>query len=202
MAKTTETTFESYIQMVKALTPSTRLAVAQQLKDAGYYTGKISDKFDTKLYNAVQNLEQDIAPVRAFNKKFEIAQPIDYTVFIQEKATERLSAGTGTDGGPTTTRQTYVTSASQTAKLLNTVAEDLLGRGLTKAEKTKYTKMLNAAQKSQPAVQTSGKGFTSTQGGVDEQQFITEQIAGTAEAKTNKATDAYAVMMEELGGLR
>ena len=186
---------------MKQATPSTRLAIAQQLKDAGYYTGKASDKFDIKLYTALTKVEEEVSQQRKFNTAFKINQPIDYTAFIQDKAIERLSGG-GTGGGPTTTTQTYVTSASQTAKLLNTVAEDLLGRSLTKTERTKYTKMLNAAQKAQPSVQTSGKGFSSTRGGVDEQQFITEQIGATAEAKANTATDAYAIMMEELGGLR
>ena len=197
-----EMTLQTYVETMKQATPSTRLAIAQQLKDAGYYTGNVSDKFDIKLYTALTKVEQEVSQQRAFNKTFKIAQPIDYTVFIQEKAMERLASGTGTGGGPKTTVQTYITSPSQTAKLLNTVAEDLLGRGLTKAERNKYTKMINAAQKAQPAVQTSGKGFTSTKGGVEEEQFIREKIAGTTEAKTNKATDAYAIMMEELGGLR
>ncbi len=111
-------------------------------------------------------------------------------------------AETGTGGGPKTVKQTYVTSASQTAKLLDTVAEDLLGRKLTKAEKKKYTELINQQQKKQPSVTTSGKGFSSTRGGIDETQFITEKIGATAEAKTNRATDAYSIMMQELGGLR
>jgi hypothetical protein len=86
--------------------------------------------------------------------------------------------------------------------LLDTVASDLLGRKLTKAEKNKYTQLINAEQRKQPSRTTSGDGFSTTRGGVDEQQFITEKIAGTAEAKTNRTTDAYAVMMQELGGLQ
>lgn len=194
------TQFDTYVQTMKQATPSTRLAIAQLLKDANYYKGKVTDKFDIKLYVALQKAEEDIAQKRNFNTAFKIDEPIDYTTFIQEKAMEGISGGGA--GGPRTTTQTYVTSASQTAKLLNTVAEDLLGRSLTKAERNKYTKMLNAAQKSQPSVQTTGKGFTSTRGGVDEEQFIREEIGATAEAKTNTATDAYAIMMEELGGLR
>ena len=113
-----------------------------------------------------------------------------------------VEGGTDDGGAPKTTTQTYVTSASQTAKLLDTVASDLLGRKLTKAEKNKYTQLINAEQRKQPSRTTSGDGFSTTRGGVDEQQFITEKIAGTAEAKTNRATDAYAVMMQELGGLQ
>jgi hypothetical protein len=113
-----------------------------------------------------------------------------------------IISGGGEDGdGPTTTRQTYVTSASQTAKLVNTIAADLLERDLTKAEQAKYLKMINAEQRKQPSVQTSGKGFVTTQGGVDEQQFITEKLQATDEAKTVRATDAYTILMKELGGL-
>jgi hypothetical protein len=86
--------------------------------------------------------------------------------------------------------------------LLDTVAEDLLGRKLNKAEKKKYTELINQQQRNQPSVRTSGKGFSSTRGGVDEGEFIAEKIGATAEAKTNRATDAYAIMLEELGGLR
>jgi hypothetical protein len=106
------------------------------------------------------------------------------------------------DGGPKTTKQTYVTSASQTAKLLNAVAVDLLERNLTKAEQAKYLKMINAEQRRQPSVQTSGDGFTTTMGGVDEQQLITEKLQATSEAKNVRATDAYTVLMKEFGGLR
>jgi hypothetical protein len=116
--------------------------------------------------------------------------------------TSIISGGDGEDDGPTTTRQTYITSPTQTAKLLDTIAEDLLGRKLTKAERNKYAALIKAEQLSQPSVQTSGKGFVTTRGGVDEEQFITEKIEATSEAKTNRATDAYAILMQELGGLR
>ena len=174
---------------------STRLAVAQQLKDAGLYKGKVSGKFDVKLYGALKALGAELTLQRKFNQQF--GQPtISVVDYLSQRAAE------GADEGPTTTRQTYITSPLQTAKLLDNVAQDLLGRKLTKAEKAKYTKMLNVAQKQQPSVQTSGQGFVTTKGGIDEQQFLTEKLGATAEAKTNRATDAYAIMMQELGGLR
>jgi hypothetical protein len=73
---------------------------------------------------------------------------------------------------------------------------------LTKAEQAKYLKMINAEQRKQPSVQTSGKGFTTTLGGVDEEQFIKEKLQSTSEAKNVRATDAYTVLMKEFGGLR
>lgn len=192
-------TIEAFIEVMNKAQDSTRLAIAQQLKDAGFYQGKVSSKFDVKLYGALKALGAELSLQRKFNEQF--GQPVISVVdYIQQRAAE--GADTGADGAPRTTTTTYVTSPSQTAKLLDTVAEDLLGRKLTKAEKDKYTKLVNAQQKKQPSVTTSGQGFSSTRGGVDEQQFVTEQIGATAEAKTNRATDAYGIMMQELGGLR
>jgi len=174
-----------------------RLALAQQLKDAGFWTGKISSDFNINYYKALVKLEEAYQGQVTLNKIVGSTTPVKrYDVL---KSSKRDAAGTG---APTTTKQTYVTSSTQTAKILETVAKDLLGRSLTAAEKAKYQKLINAEQKRQPAVNVSGKGFSRTTGGVDEEQFITEKIAGTAEAKTNQASDAYTILMQELGGLR
>jgi histidyl-tRNA synthetase len=195
-----EQTFDIFVQTVYKGSPEQRLALAQKLKDAGLYTGKVSANFDTKYYTALTKLEAAYQQQAAIDKiTGATVTPGRYDILTNLLAE---GADTGNGGGPTTTTQTYITSPSQTAKLLNTVAEDLLGRKLTKAEQSKYTKLVNAQQKKQPSVQTTGKGFTSTRGGIDESQFITEQIGATAEAKTNRATDAYSIMMQELGGLR
>jgi hypothetical protein len=194
MAK--EPTLEVFAKNIADTTDAARLALAQQLKDAGLWTGKISSKFDIKYYNALVKLEQNLQQQVALDKL------VGKTPTARDAVLANLIAEGGDGTGPTTTRQTYITSPTQTAKLLDTVAEDLLERKLTAAEKAKYLKMLNAEQKRQPSVQTSGKGFSTTQGGLDEQQFIEEKIAKTTEAKTTRATDAYAIMLEELGGLR
>jgi hypothetical protein len=192
-------TIDTFIEAMNKAQDSTRSAVAQQLKDAGLYKGKITGKFDVKLYTALKTLGSELELQRKFNQQF--GQPsISVIDYLQQRAAE--GSTTGDSGAPTTTVQTYVTSATQTAKLLDTVAQDLLGRKLSKEEKSKYTKLINQQQKKQPSVTTAGKGFSSTRGGIDEQQFLTEQIGATAEAKTNRATDAYSIMMQELGGLQ
>ena len=170
-----------------------RLALAQRLKDAGLWTGKISSKFDIKYYGALVKLEEQYQGQIALDK-----------LVGTTTVTSRYDVLTGilADEEATPTKQTYITSPSQTAKLLDAVAVDLLERKLTKAEKAKYLKMINAEQKRQPSVQTAGKGFVTTKGGVDEEQFITEKLEATSEAKTVRATDAYAIMMQEFGGLR
>jgi len=197
-----DTSFTDFINGLSKAKPDTILKIAQQLKDANLYEGKISNKFDQKLYSALILASKGYKTANLFAEKFKspTVTPISYLQQIGMEGLE-TEVGAGT-GGPTTTKQTYVTSPTQTAKLLNTVAEDLLGRKLTKAEQNKYTKLINAEQKKQPSVNVSGKGFSTTRGGVDEEQFITEKIAGTAEAKTNQASDAYTILMQELGGLR
>lgn len=195
-----EITLEQFAKNIAGASEPARLALAEQLKAANLWEGKVSSKFDIKYYNALVKLEQALQQQVALDKLIG-KKPTKRDVVLTELIASGGADGEG-DGGPTTTRQTYVTSASQTAKLLDTVAEDLLERKLTKAEKAKYLRILNAEQRRQPAVQTTGKGFVNTQGGVDEQQFLEEKIAGTAEAKTARATDAYTVMLQELGGLR
>lgn len=193
-----EVTLAVFAKDVAEGSKEARLALAQQLKDAGFWTGSLTSDFNVKYYNALVKLEEAYQGQVTLNKIVGATKPVTrYDVLLSSK-----QEATGTGGGPTTTRQTYVTSPTQTAKLLETVAQDLLGRSLTEAEQNKYQKMINAEQKRQPSVNVSGKGFSTTTGGVDEQQFITEKIAGTAEAKTNQASDAYTILMQELGGLR
>lgn len=194
-----DTSFNDFINGLSRAPEDLIIKISQQLKDAKLYKGKITGKFDVKLYNALIEASQGYKGVNLFSQKFgtPAVSPIDYLEQIGREGTE-----TGGTGETRTTVSTYVTSPSQTAKLLNTVAEDLLGRKLTKEEQNKYTKLINAQQKKQPSVTTAGEGFSSTRGGIDEEQFVTEQIGATAEAKTNRATDAYAIMMQELGGLR
>jgi hypothetical protein len=191
-----EIAFDVFVKNISQTSDAARFALAERLKEAGIWKGKVSSKFDLKYYTALAKLEEKYQGQVALDKMVGATTPTARFDVL----TSIISSG-GEDDGPTTTRQTYVTSASQTAKLVNAIASDLLERDLTKAEQAKYLKMINAEQRKQPSVQTSGKGFVTTQGGVDEQQFITEKLQATDEAKTVRATDAYTILMKELGGL-
>ena len=193
-----EISLDVFAKDVASGSDAARLALAQRLKDAGLWKGKISSKFDIKYYGSLVKLEEQYQGQIALDKLIGAAT----TTSRYDVLTGILAGGDGSDDGPTTTKNTYVTSASQTAKLLDAVAVDLLERKLTKAEKAKYLKLINAEQKRQPSTTTAGKGFSTTQGGIDETQFITEKLEATSEAKTVRATDAYAIMMQEFGGLR
>jgi hypothetical protein len=192
-----EVTLDVFAKDVANGSPEARLALAQQLKAANLWSGKVSSTFNVKYYNALVKLEEQYRSQVALNKLIGSTTPVKRIDVL----TTAIAEG-GTGGGSTFTNQTYITSPSQTAKLLDSVAEDLLGRKLTASERKKYTKLVNTQQKKQPSVNVSGQGFNTTTGGVDEEQFVTDQISQTAEAKTYQASDAYTILMQELGGLR
>jgi hypothetical protein len=196
-ATSSEVAFDVFVKGISQASNEARLALAERLKEAGIWKGKVSSKFDLKYYTALAKLEEKYQGQVALDKMVGATTPTArYDVL-----TSIISSGEGDGDGPTTTRQTYVTSASQTAKLANAIAVNLLERDLSPAEQAKIKKIVNAEQRKQPSVQTSGKGFVTTQGGVDEQQLITEKLQATDEAKTVRATDAYTILMKELGGL-
>ena len=196
-ATSSEVAFDVFVKGISQASNEARLALAKRLKEAGIWKGKVSSKFDLKYYTALAKLEEKYQGQVALDKMVGATTPTArYDVL-----TSIISGGDGEDDGPTTTRQTYVTSASQTAKLANAIAVNLLERDLSPAEQAKIKKIVNAEQRKQPSIQTSGKGFVTTQGGVDEQQLITEKLQATDEAKTVRATDAYTILMKELGGL-
>jgi hypothetical protein len=203
MAETPPATFTSFVQDLAKSKEETRLVFAQQLKKAGLLKGEPTSVVNkTNYFDALGRLEELYVKRVSVNKILGIETDPNRINFLAAYLAEG-NYGTGSDTGePKTTAQTYITSPSQTAKLVNTVAQDLLGRDLTEAEQAKYLKLVNAQQKAEPAMQTTGSGFTTTRGGVDEQQFVTEQIAQTGEARTKRATDAYSMMLQELGGLQ
>lgn len=196
-----EVSLDVFAKDVANASDEARLALAQRLKDARLWTGKVSSKFDIKYYGALVKLEERYQGQIALDKLVG-ATTVTSRFNVLTSLLEDDEAGGGAGGGPTTTKQTYITSKSQTAKLANDVAVNILERELSRDEQAKIKKIVNAAQRKQPSVQTSGKGFNTTQGGVDEQQLIKEELSKTAEAKTVRATDAYAIMMQEFGGLR
>jgi hypothetical protein len=149
-----DTSFTDFIQGLSKAPEDLIIKISQQLKDAKLYKGKITGKFDVKLYNALIGASEGYKGANLFAEKFgqPRVSPID---FLEEIGRE----GLGDEGTSRTKVQTYVTSASQTAKLLDTVAEDLLGRKLNKAEKKKYTELINQQQRNQPSVKLLVKGF-------------------------------------------
>ena len=78
--------------------------------------------------------------------------------------------------------------------------KDAIGRGATDAELKKYTKALQTAQKASPTVSvTDAGGLTTTTGGINETQFLIQQVAGTDEAQANKMFSFYNAFKDAIG---
>ena len=196
-----EVTLDVFAKDVANGTDAARLALAQKLKDAGLWTGKVSSTFNVKYYNALVKLEEKYKAQVALNKLIGSPTPVKrFDVLTTEIAD---GAGTGTGTADQNFQRKVISNPTEAASLIDAIFQDLQERKATKAEVKKYTALLQKAQTANPLkyTDTAGAGYTQS-GGLDAQQFIKQQVAGTAEAKTAQATDAYAIMMEELGGLR
>jgi hypothetical protein len=81
--------------------------------------------------------------------------------------------------------------------------QDQVGRGPSKAELKRYTQALQRAQTAAPTTTvTTGSPTTSTSkttGGINEQQFLINEIAGTDEARAQKVKSFYDVFKQAIG---
>jgi hypothetical protein len=173
-----------------------RKIIAQRLKNAGYKVA-VSGKYSDKLLAAYSSASQKAALQSSLiGKVFTVGQYLD-----QEAAARIAEGGTG---GPKVRKETRISDQTTAKALIDAIFQDTLGRKASGKEILKYTKNLQAAQKAAPTVtnySTSGGVTTSTTtGGINEQQYLIDQIAGTDEAKTNQVLGYYKTFMDALGG--
>jgi hypothetical protein len=172
-----------------------RKILAQKLKNVGYrvaVTGKYSDKLlaaysDASMKSALQSQM--------------LGQPFTVGQYLDQEAAAKIAEGTG---GPSVRKEVRISDQTTAKALIDAIFQDTLGRKASGKEILKYTKNLQAAQKAAPTVTTYGTsgGVTSatTTGGINEQQYLIDQIAGTDEAKTNQVLGYYKTFMDALGG--
>jgi hypothetical protein len=112
--------------------------------------------------------------------------------------------GGGDGGGPSVRKETRISDTTTAKALIDAIFQDTLGRKASSKEMLKYTKNLQAAQKAAPTVTTyatsGGTTSATTTGGINEQQYLIDQIAGTDEAKSNQVLGYYKTFMDALGG--
>ena len=176
----------------------TRLKLAQQLKKAGLYRGKVSSKFNNSMYEAL---------ISAETRRIQLATvvgAIDRFDFIDELAAE----GPATDTGrvPRTTART-ISAPESLFDEIDAVTEEYLGRKLPDAARKKLAQKYIAKQKAGEldvtTTYSSDGGFTQTTGGgMGPSQFFIEEISQRDEAKANKALRGYEIIMDMFGGLR
>jgi hypothetical protein len=192
-----EETFTAFAKGISQASPTIRAKIAQQLKDAGIYRGKVSGEFNNRLYDAL---------IEAEKRRAQLATVVDVPNrfdFIASLAIEG-DAGAG-DGGDGTyiSENISVLTKDKARQLIDAVIQDQLGRKANDAEVARYTKLVRKAQKATPTVTTSVRSgkrtTTTTTGGFDAGQYLIDQVSGTDEAKANKVLGFYETFMRALG---
>lgn len=173
-----------------------RKILAQRLKNAGYKVA-VTGKYSDKLLSAYST-----ASMKAALQSQMVGQPFTVGQYLDQEAAAKIAEG-GT-GGPKVRKETRISNQTTAKALIDAIFQDTLGRKASGKEILKYTSALQKAQKAAPTVtnySTSGGVTTSTTtGGINEQQYLIDQIAGTDEAKTNQVLGYYKTFMDALGG--
>jgi hypothetical protein len=180
-------------KMLIEMTPQERIAYATKLKAAGYSVGPLTGAVTKDLRRAWLNAHSDLTT------EIQAGQALDLNTFLTANAG---TGGSGTGGAGTSIAKSQINDTAASA-LINSVYQDLAGQKASPAEIAKYTKQLRAAQAKNPVKTVyDGTGKSSTSGGIDTQQFLTEKLQGTAPVEQQRTRNAMTLMMQELGGLR
>lgn len=178
-----------------------RLALAQKLKDAGLWKGKISSKFDIKYYGALVKLEELYQGQRALDKLVGSKTVANRYDILSSTIAEGKPAA---DKGPSVVEDITAYTPEAAKMLIQSVIKDTLGRNATTAEIAKYTSGLKKIQKQAASTTTyktvGDKQTRVTTPGINEQQYLVDQISGTDEGRANKVLDFYETFMNALGG--
>jgi hypothetical protein len=182
-----------------AKNPALITGYSKLLKSAGYYKGKITDKYTPALQKAFTKAEEDRLSIST-------VRPIGRDEFLQETISLGGVGGGGSgSSGPTTVTNVTKFKPEAAQQLVESIIQDTLGRKATAAEVKKYSAMLKKIEGKAASTTTYGKGANQTQStvtGLNEQQYLIDQIAKTDEAKANKVLGFYETFMNALGGGR
>jgi hypothetical protein len=189
------TTANSDATLLYNLSEPDRKIIAQRLKNAGYKVA-VSGKYSDKLLAAYSSAAQKAALQSSL-----IGQPFTVGQYLDQEAAAKIAEG---GSGPSVRKEVRISDQTTAKALIDAIFQDTLGRKASGKEILKYTKNLQAAQKAAPTVTTyatsGGTTSSTTTGGINEQQYLIDQIAGTDEAKTNQVLGYYKTFMDALGG--
>lgn len=171
-----------------------RKILAQRLKNAGYKVA-VTGKYSDKLLSAYST-----ASMKAALQSQMVGQAFTVGQYLDQEAAARIAGGKG----PSVRKETRISDTTTAKALIDAIFQDTLGRKASGKEILKYTKGLQAAQKAAPTITTyatsGGTTTSTTTGGINEQQYLIDQIAGTDEAKSNQVLGYYKTFMDALGG--
>jgi hypothetical protein len=183
--------FTEFLKLV-AKSPALITGYSKVLKAAGYYKGQINGKYNVALQQALTKAETERASIN-------LISPISRDDFFAQL--EPVS--TGASGGPTTVTNVTKYTAESAKALVDSIIQDTLGRKATAAEIKKYTQTLKSIEgKASTVTKYSGSGASQTQvttPGINEKQYLVDQISGTDEGKANKVLGFYETFMNALG---
>jgi hypothetical protein len=192
---TSQSDYTQFLTVI-AKSPALITGYSKLLKAAGYYKGKITDKYTPALQKAFTKAEEDRLSIST-------VRPIGRDEFLQETI---ALGGTGTgSGGPSTVTSVTKYKPEAARQLVDSIIQDTLGRRATAAEVKKYSAMLKKIEGKAASTTTYGTGSKQTQttmAGLDEKQYLIDQISGTDEGKANKVLGFYETFMNALGGGR
>lgn len=185
--------FTDFLKTI-AKSPALITGYSKILKSAGYYKGKITDKYTPALQKAFTAAEEARLSISA-------VRPIGRDEFLQE--TINLGGVGGGAAGPTTVTSVTKYKPEAAQQLVQSIIQDTLGRKATAAEIKKYSAMLKGIEGKAASTTTYGTGSNQTQTtvtGLNEKQYLVDQISGTDEGKANKVLGFYETFMNALGG--
>lgn len=168
-------------------------ALSTQLKNAGYPV-KITSKPTNDLKD--QYIKANLDFTTTYSRLYPGSKFTDYLTTISD-------SGAGGAGGTRVSKSVRLSDPTTAEALVTAVMQDQVGRGPNKAELKRYTQALQKAQAAAPTTTvTTGGPTTSTSqttGGINEQQFLINEIAGTDEAKAQKVKSYYDVFKQAIG---
>lgn len=191
---TSTTSLTEYSEFKKAIAKSPALVsgYSKLLKSAGYYRGPVTSKYTPALQKALDRAEEDRLSIAAI-------RPIGRDEFLNEQ----ISFGGGGDGKARTTTQTYIANDTDIEALVDKIYKTATGYGATAKQIAEAKKILRREEKLNPVVQQyDSSGNLVQSGGINEEQFLTEQVAQTGAAQKTRAEVANQLMLRELGGLQ
>ena len=184
--------FTDFLKNV-AKNPALISGYSRLLKTSGYYKGKITSKYTPALQAAFFKAEDARMSIFAFN-------PMDRNTFLSMP----VDTGTGGSGGPNVVKNVTVFTPELAKNLIEEVIRGSLGRNATNAEIKKYTSVLAGIQdKASTVTKYSTSGGVQTAQvtpGIDQKQYLIDQIAKTDESKANQVLGYYETFMNALGG--
>jgi hypothetical protein len=174
-------------------TITTNTSLSTKLKNAGYPV-KITSKPTNDLRDQYLKANIEFITYNKYNPGSKGLE--DYLAVVSDP-------NAGGTRGPRVSKSVRLSDPTTAEALVTAVMQDQVGRGPSKAELKRYTQALQRAQTAAPTTTvTTGSPTTSTSkttGGINEQQFLINEISGTDEARAQKVKSFYDVFKQAIG---